>query len=291
MIAAGIQPRWRSPRWRHYGTSVLPARNRRRWSKRPNWMRCWPARSRRPAGPCDPAQASLLEILHDAQAICGGWLPRPAVEQIAGFLAIPLADVYGVTEFYEMFHTGPVGRKVIRVCQDGPCAVQGADALMARLTERLGIGPGETTADGAYTVEPVRCLGLCDRAPAALVNLERYAPAGRGNAAGRPTCPGPATDRRAGQDRAGERRRSGPHQPRRLPRPGRHGRAEQGAARDDAGPGDRRGEGEQAGGPRRRGVFGRAEVAVRDKQPAAPFYHLQRRRKRAGRVQGSRADG
>ena len=119
----------------------------------------------------------LLEMLHDAQAIYGGWLPRPAIERIAEYLNIPVAEVYGVTEFYEMFHTAPVGRKVIRVCQDGPCAVAGAAALTEQMCARLGIRPGETAPDGEYTLEAVRCLGLCDRAPAALVNLERHAPA------------------------------------------------------------------------------------------------------------------
>ncbi|MGQ9491039.1 MAG: NAD(P)H-dependent oxidoreductase subunit E [Anaerolineae bacterium] len=127
--------------------------------------------------PVTPLRSRLLEILHDAQAIFGGWLPRPAVERIAEFLHMPTADVYGVTEFYEMFHTEPVGRRVIRVCQDAPCALRGADRVLADLCDRLGVRPGETTTDGAFTVEPVRCLGLCDRAPAALVNLDRHAPA------------------------------------------------------------------------------------------------------------------
>lgn len=119
----------------------------------------------------------LLEVLHDAQMIFGGWLPRPAAERIAEFLALPVSDIYGVIEFYEMFHPEPVGRQVIRVCQDGPCAVAGAAALTEQLAARLGIRPGQTTADGRYTLAEVRCLGLCDRAPAALVNLDRYAPA------------------------------------------------------------------------------------------------------------------
>lgn len=127
--------------------------------------------------PATPRRSYLLEILHDAQALFGGWLPRPAVECIAEFLRMPTADVYGVTEFYEMFHTEPVGRQVIRICQDGPCAVAGADRVLAEVCRRLGVGPGETTPDGAFTVEQVRCLGLCDRAPAALANLERHAPA------------------------------------------------------------------------------------------------------------------
>ena len=120
----------------------------------------------------------LLEALHDAQAIFDGWLPAPVLARIAGVLGVPLADVYGVTEFYDMYHTRPVGRKQVRVCQDGPCALAGADGLLAGLSQRLGVRPGETTPDGSYTLEAVRCLGLCDRAPAALVNHERHAPAG-----------------------------------------------------------------------------------------------------------------
>jgi len=98
------------------------------------------------------------------------------VERVATALSVPVADVYGVTEFYEMLYTHPVGGKVFRVCQDAPCALAGADAAMTNLCEWLRIRPGETTPDGHVTVEPVRCLGLCDRAPAALINLDRYAP-------------------------------------------------------------------------------------------------------------------
>jgi NADH-quinone oxidoreductase subunit F len=119
---------------------------------------------------------ALIEVLHETQAIFGGWLPREAVEQVATALKAPVSDVYGVTEFYEMLHTQPAGRRVMRICQDAPCALAGADQLMSGLSRRLGIQPGETTPDGAYSLEAVRCLGLCDRAPAALVNLERYAP-------------------------------------------------------------------------------------------------------------------
>ncbi|NIP84166.1 MAG: hypothetical protein GTO03_00815, partial [Planctomycetales bacterium] len=119
---------------------------------------------------------ALIEVLHECQAIFGGWLPRAALERVAAALNVPVADVYGVTEFYEMLHTQPVGGKVIRICQDASCALAGADTLLSELSQRLGIEPGGTTPDGAYTLEPVRCLGLCDRAPAALVNLDRHAP-------------------------------------------------------------------------------------------------------------------
>jgi NADH-quinone oxidoreductase subunit F len=119
-------------------------------------------------------RSGLLEALHETQDIFGGWLPRPAVERLARALGVPLADAHGVIEFYEMFHNHQVGRNVIRVCQDAPCALAGADGLLSGVCSRLGLAPGQTTPDGAYTVEAVRCLGLCDRAPAALVNLQRY---------------------------------------------------------------------------------------------------------------------
>jgi NADH-quinone oxidoreductase subunit F len=124
-----------------------------------------------------PARSYLIEILHETQDVFGGWLPRQAIERIAAALAISQAEVYGVTEFYDLFHTAPVGRKVIRVCQDASCGVAGAGLLLAGLCRHLHIKPGETTPDGRYTVEPVRCLGLCDCAPAVLVNRTRYAPA------------------------------------------------------------------------------------------------------------------
>jgi NADH-quinone oxidoreductase subunit F len=116
----------------------------------------------------------LLEVLHEVQAIFEGWLPREAVERVAEHLGVPAAEVYGVTEFYEMFHTDPVGSKVIRLCQDGPCTMAGTETLLKNLSRLLGLQPGQTTPDGQYTLELVRCLGLCDRAPAALVNLDRY---------------------------------------------------------------------------------------------------------------------
>jgi len=121
-----------------------------------------------------PEQSLLLEILHEAQVIYGGWLPRPALTRIAHALNLPLSDVYGVTEFYTMFYTRPVGKKIIRICEDAPCAIRGSAQVEAALCRHLQIEPGQTTADGEYTLEPVRCLGLCDHAPAALVNDTRH---------------------------------------------------------------------------------------------------------------------
>jgi NADH-quinone oxidoreductase subunit F len=121
-------------------------------------------------------RGGLIEVLHETQAIFGGWLPREAVERVAAALHLPAADVHGVVEFYDMFHDHPVGQTLIRVCQDGPCGLAGSDELVAALGQRLGIAPGGTTADGRFTLEVVRCLGLCDRAPAALRGELRYGP-------------------------------------------------------------------------------------------------------------------
>ena len=121
-----------------------------------------------------PSRSLLLEILHEAQAIYGGWLPRPVLTRIAQTLKMPLSDIYGVTEFYTMFYTEPVGKRIIRICQDAPCAIKGALQVQAAVCRHLHIEPGQTSAGGEYTVEEVRCLGLCDHAPAALVNDRRH---------------------------------------------------------------------------------------------------------------------
>ncbi len=148
-------------------------------------------------GPEFAPSSLLLEVLHEAQAIYGGWLPRPVVTRIAQALGLPLSEVYGVTEFYTMFYTEPVGRKMIRLCQDAPCALRGAAVVKEAVCRRLGIQPGQTTADGEYTVEEVRCLGLCDHAPAALFNQTRHFDLSPGTVeallANRPGHPGQAS--------------------------------------------------------------------------------------------------
>lgn len=121
-----------------------------------------------------PSRSLLPEILHEAQAIYDGWLSRPVLKRIAQTLKLPLSDIYGVTEFFTMYYTEPVGKKIIRVCEDTACAMRGSQEIQSTLCKKLNIHPGETTADGEYTIEPIRCLGLCDHAPAALVNNTRH---------------------------------------------------------------------------------------------------------------------
>ena len=112
---------------------------------------------------------ALLPALWDFQTACGSISPEQ-VRLISHALRVPEADIYGVIGFYTLFHDGPTGRRIIRVCTDPTCALAGADAVLHGLCARLGIHHGETTPDDEYTVEHSPCLGLCDYAPAALVS-------------------------------------------------------------------------------------------------------------------------
>jgi NADH-quinone oxidoreductase subunit F len=111
----------------------------------------------------------LLPALHAAQQIYG-CLAEPVVAVVSRALGVPLADVDGVIEFYAMFQRRPAGRTMMRVCSAPVCALAGADAVAQVLCRHLQIEPGETSSDGAFTVEHAPCLGLCDRAPALLMN-------------------------------------------------------------------------------------------------------------------------
>lgn len=153
---------WIEPLWAEVGVSPQDeALEQLLTTEHPIWGRDVPKRS------------LLPELLHEAQTIYG-WLPRPVLTRIAQALNIPLTDVYGVTEFFTMFYTEPVSKTIIRVCEDASCAVRGGQNVLDAICYSLDVKPGETTADGEYTVEPIRCLGLCDHAPAVLVNNTRH---------------------------------------------------------------------------------------------------------------------
>ena len=114
-------------------------------------------------------RSGLLPALHAAQRLYG-WLPEPVAAEIARALNIPLVDVHGVIEFYTLFHNEPVGKRIIRVCVDPACGLKDADHVLHHLCSHHGIQPGQTTPDGSLTIEASPCLGLCEQAPAALVN-------------------------------------------------------------------------------------------------------------------------
>jgi len=113
-------------------------------------------------------QAGLLPALHEAQSIFG-WLPEPVIAEISQALHVPLADINGVIDFYDMFYRRPVGKTILRICTDPSCAMAGGDQVLDTICEHLGVSPDEVSADGQFMVERSPCLGLCDNAPAMLV--------------------------------------------------------------------------------------------------------------------------
>src|SRR5215208_603072 len=112
-------------------------------------------------------RSGLLPALHAAQKVYG-WLPEPVAAEVAKSLRVPLADVHGVIEFYSLFYNEPIGKRVIRVCTDQACALKGGDTVLNHLCHHYDIQLGQTTRDGALTLEASPCLGLCEQAPAAL---------------------------------------------------------------------------------------------------------------------------
>jgi NADH-quinone oxidoreductase subunit E len=104
-------------------------------------------------------------VLHIAQEEFGGWLDTPVMDYVASLLSIEPIEVYEVATFYTMFNLKPVGKYLFEVCHTGPCMLNGSDNIIAYIKEKLGIGPGETTADGMFTLKPAECLGACGYAP------------------------------------------------------------------------------------------------------------------------------
>jgi NADH-quinone oxidoreductase subunit E len=103
-----------------------------------------------------------------------GWVSDEAVRDIAAKLKTSAADVDSVATFYNLIFRKPVGRHVIFQCDSVSCHIMGADGLRAKLQAKLGIEPGQTTADGRFTLLPIVCLGTCDRAPAMLVDQDLH---------------------------------------------------------------------------------------------------------------------
>jgi NADH-quinone oxidoreductase subunit E len=102
-----------------------------------------------------------------------GWVSKEVIEEVAAYLEMPPIAVYEVASFYGMYNLEPRGRFKITLCTNLPCALSGANAAVVHLKQRLGIGFGETTADGDFTLKEGECLGACGDAPVLLVNNTR----------------------------------------------------------------------------------------------------------------------
>jgi NADH-quinone oxidoreductase subunit E len=107
----------------------------------------------------------VIPVLHLAQEEFGGWLSAESMDYVASLLSMEPIEVYEVATFYSMFNLQPVGKYVFEVCQTGPCMINGSDNIIEYIRTRLGIGIGETTSDGMFTLKTVECLGACGYAP------------------------------------------------------------------------------------------------------------------------------
>ena len=119
--------------------------------------------------PADQRKSAILYALYLAQGQ-QGYLTGAAMRHVAKQIGCSSADVEDVVSYYTMFYTKPVGKRVINVCRTLSCALVGAERVTEALCHALGVKPGETTADGEFTLVEVECLGACDRAPVVMVN-------------------------------------------------------------------------------------------------------------------------
>jgi NADH-quinone oxidoreductase subunit E len=118
--------------------------------------------------------SAVLPLLQLAQDQAGGWLPQPALDFVADYLAMPPIRVYEVASFYDMYNTRPVGRIQIRICRTTPCWLCGSDDVLRACKDVLGIDVGGSTADGRFFLREFECLGACANAPMMWIDDDYY---------------------------------------------------------------------------------------------------------------------
>ncbi|TSA19622.1 MAG: NADH-quinone oxidoreductase subunit NuoE [Betaproteobacteria bacterium] len=119
--------------------------------------------------PADQKQSAVMSALRIAQ-VEKGWLSPETIAFVAHYLGMPTIAVYEVASFYNMYDLKPVGTHKLTVCTNISCQLQGVDAVVEKLKTALGIGFGETTADGRFTLKEGECFGACGDAPLCLHN-------------------------------------------------------------------------------------------------------------------------
>ena len=122
-----------------------------------------------PAGQKQSAVMAALAIAQDEK----GWLSPDVLDLVARYLGMPPVAVYEVASFYAMYNQQPTGKYKVTICTNLPCALHGATDAAAHLKAKLGIGFGDTTADGLVTLKEGECFGACGDAPVLLVNNKR----------------------------------------------------------------------------------------------------------------------
>jgi NADH:ubiquinone oxidoreductase subunit E len=113
--------------------------------------------------------SDIMEVLQDVQASYG-YLPEEALRDIAASFGVPLVEVFGLASFYKAFSLVPRGRHLLMVCDGTACHVRGAPRLVDGLSSQLGIHPGGTTEDRAFTLDTVNCLGACALGPVVVLD-------------------------------------------------------------------------------------------------------------------------
>ena len=118
-------------------------------------------------------QGALIPVLEEIQEAVG-YLPKSIQSRVARGLKIPFSEVYGVVTFYSFFTMAPRGKHTVRCCLGTACYVRGGKKILETLTETLKVQPGETTPDGHFSLETVRCLGACGLAPVVVVDEDTH---------------------------------------------------------------------------------------------------------------------
>lgn len=114
--------------------------------------------------PPEYKRSAIMPLLHLAQRR-RGYVTQELIDEIAAIAEVSSTEVSSVAGFYTLFHEEPEGRYRVQICTDLPCALRGAEDFMHGLCAKLGIQPGQTTPDGLITIEEVKCLAACHRAP------------------------------------------------------------------------------------------------------------------------------
>lgn len=116
-----------------------------------------------------PEKRFTLAILQDIQNKFN-FIPKEAIFIISDYLKVPASEIYSMATFYKALSLKPKGRHIIKVCNGTACHIRGSNTLIGEITDLLNIKPGETTADGLFSIEIVNCLGACALAPVMVVD-------------------------------------------------------------------------------------------------------------------------
>jgi NADH-quinone oxidoreductase subunit E len=122
---------------------------------------------------CECAESASVEALQALQRQ-RGWISDEAIRDVAPFVGMSPEELDGVATFYSFIFRRPVGRHVIFLCDSVSCYVMGHENILELLSRRLGVGMGQTTPDSRFTLLPVSCVGMCDHAPAMMINDDLY---------------------------------------------------------------------------------------------------------------------